>query len=248
MQTVAGVFTSADDAMRALRRLGSVVSPDRISALFPGASRAELESVPKSEDMPSVARPMAATLGGALGIGLGATLFLPAVGAITVLGVLGSLLAGVAGAVAGGSVGHVVDESNTYGIPADEMYVYEDALRQGRSVVIVFTEGDAMTASARRILDEAGAESVNAARENWWIGLRPSEEAAYVAEGGDFARDEAIYRLGFEAALEMSGRERKYAEAIGELSRRFPEEYALPAFKRGFERGRARQRGWSHAR
>ena len=47
----------------------------------------------------------------------------------------------------------------------------------------------------------AGAESIDAARESWWLSLRDAEEAHYQTTGGNFQTDEANYRRGFEAAL-----------------------------------------------
>ena len=43
-------------------------------------------------------------------------------------------------------------------------------LRQGRSVVIAFVEADEDRRScSQSILASAGAESIDAARESWWV-------------------------------------------------------------------------------
>ena len=63
------------------------------------------------------------------------------------------------------------------GIPEDEIFVYEDALRKGRSVVIALTDDSRSTAEIREILSRNRAESIDAAREQWWIGLRSAEES-----------------------------------------------------------------------
>src|ERR1041385_8257693 len=60
----------------------------------------------------------------------------------------------------------------TGGLPEDELYVYKDALRQGRSVVFVQARDAVEATRARKVLDEADAESIDAARDKWWIGLR----------------------------------------------------------------------------
>jgi hypothetical protein len=61
---------------------------------------------------------------------------------------------------------------------------------------------DADKATAvRAALAQAGAESLDAARAQWWIGMRDAEAEAYHATGGDFPKDEEMYRRGFEAAL-----------------------------------------------
>ncbi len=60
------------------------------------------------------------------------------------------------------------------------MFLYEDALRRGRTVVVVFAE-EAQADEVHAVMKEAGAESVDAARERWWIGLRDAEEQYYTA-------------------------------------------------------------------
>ena len=42
---------------------------------------------------------------------------------------------------------------------------------------------------------------VDAAREEWWVGLRSAEKEHYRALGGNFENAELDYRRGFEAAL-----------------------------------------------
>jgi len=45
---------------------------------------------------------------------------------------------GTGGAIGGAALGDALDEGMTEGLPKDELFIYEDALRQGRSVVIAF--------------------------------------------------------------------------------------------------------------
>src|SRR5207244_11925235 len=118
-----------------------------------------------------------------------------------------------AGALAGGAL-----EKGMYqGVPRDELYVYEDALRRGRSVVIAFAADDQIAENARTELARAGAESIDTAREEWWIGLRDAEQEHYLRNGGDFRTDEAKYRLGFEAALHPDRRGKSCDDLAGEL-------------------------------
>ena len=115
------------------------------------------------------------------------------------------------------------------GLPADELFVYKDALRQGRSVLFVQARDHNEAARARQTLEKAAAESVDAAREEWWIGLRSAEQEHYQALGHNFAQDEEAYRRGFEAALRSrdSGEEMDlFDNAEGE------------AFRRGYEHGK----------
>src|SRR5262245_47544158 len=95
MDAIAGVFASLSNAKRAIHLLRPTIPAQRISLLAPGDSRAEVHAVPTTEDMPPVGREMAAALGGALGLGMASVLLLPAVGAVTVLGVIGAALGGI---------------------------------------------------------------------------------------------------------------------------------------------------------
>ena len=102
-----------------------------------------------------------------------------------VLGTVATALAALAGRLGGIEVGSVVEHALTTGVPKDEMFVYEDALRKGRTVLIVLAEDYAQAQQAHRLLQQAGAESIDAARDRWWIGLRSAEQAVYAAHGGD---------------------------------------------------------------
>ena len=96
------------------------------------------------------------------------------------------------------------------------------------------THGD----TARGVLAGAGAESVDAARESWWVGLRDAEEAEYTVDGGDFGADEPVYRRGFESALHPQARGRAYGEDAERLRECYGAECEESAFRRGYERGR----------
>jgi hypothetical protein len=177
---------------------------------------------------------MGAVLGGALGAGLG--VLIPGVGQVTALGVAMAALLGATGGVTGWKVGDVVDRESAHGVPVDELYVYEDALRRGRSVVIALVEEEAREPRVREALERAGAESLDDARHHWWLGLRDAERAAYA--DGDFDAHEAPYRAGFESALDPSLGDASFEEAWPRLRDRHPEHGPHPAFRRGFERGR----------
>jgi hypothetical protein len=99
----------------------------------------------------------------------------------------------------GAALGDSLEESLTGGrLPTDELFVYEDALRKGRTVLILRVEDDLQEEKARQALLETGVESVDAAREQWWIGLRDAEEEQYTTQGGDFRADENLYRNGLK--------------------------------------------------
>jgi hypothetical protein len=75
------------------------------------------------------------------------------------------------------------------GLPEDELFIYEDALRRGRTVVVVMANDDEADA-VRGALELAGAETIDRAREMWWLGLRDVETEKYTAEGRNFDSDE----------------------------------------------------------
>ena len=183
---------------------------DRIALLTPGMNDERVESaVPTSDtEQPGMGKAMGGTVGGAMGVAGGATLgaaaaslLVPGVGPVIAGGILGAAVLGLGGTVTGMAAGEALEKELADGLPHDELYLYEDALRQGRSVVIAFLDEGGAIYGAQSALAGAGAESIDEARENWWIGLRDAEEAEYQTSGGNFQTDEASYRRGFEAAL-----------------------------------------------
>jgi hypothetical protein len=190
---------------------------------------------------------MGGLAGGAVGITGGALLLalVPGVGAITAVGLLGAAILGAAGATIGATAGGAIEKSTVQGLPEDEIFVYEDALRQGRSVVIFLAENDMSASLLRELLKAEGAESIDAAREQWWIGLRSAEEAHYAGTGKNLEENEKFYRLGFEAALHARTRCMEFDQVSGEMNaaledvqRQYPGAEVEAAFTRGYERGR----------
>ena len=108
-------------------------------------------------------------------------------------------------------------------------------------MVIAFADEE-IAERAQTELSRAGAESVDAARHEWWIGLRDAEQEHYTKQGGDFKIDEAKYRLGFEAALHPDRRSKSYEECEGKLREKYSDECATRPFREGYERGRNYQR------
>ena len=149
MKTVAGVFRqyqSARDAAAALLRAG--FPSTQVTLLCPHSSEAEIHSVPVSEtEQPGMGEAMGGVLGGALGLaggfelGIAATALIPGVGPVLAIGVAGAALLGAGGAAAGAVLGKTAEESTTEGLPADELFFYEDALRQGRSASNLGVQG-----------------------------------------------------------------------------------------------------------
>lgn len=252
MTTVAGIFPSRVEAERAAEDLRSAgIASENINLLAPGTTEQEMHrTVPVADtEQPGMGSALGGAVGGALGaasgMGIGAavaSLFVPGVGPVLAAGILGAALLGAGGAAAGAAAGGALEES-IEGLPHDELFVYEDALRQGRSIVIVEAADDAQAETARGVLTRAGAESIDAARESWWVGLRDAEEAEYKAEGGNFAADEQEYRRGFEAAQHPFTRGKSYEEADARIREQHGEVYETDAFRRGYERGQRYHQG-----
>ena len=248
MNTVAGIFTTRADAERAVARLrSSGIGEESISLLTPGTTQGEIDSaVPTSEtEQPGEGTAFGGAVGGAVGaasgLGLGAALasfFIPGVGPILAAGLVGAALLGAGGVATGMAAGGALEGSLAKGLPHDELFVYEDALRQGRSVLLVSLEDEGKAEGVRGLMSEAGAESLDAARESWWVGLRDAEEEEYSGQGSDFKSDEPHYRRGFEAALHPRARGRSYDEDAERLRECFGDECSVGPFKSGYERGR----------
>lgn len=251
MESIVGIFNSLADAKRAAAMLRTVgISENRTTVLSPHTGETEIEAqIPTTDtEQPGMGQAMGGTVGAALGAAGGATagaaaasLLVPGVGPVIALGILGAALFGAGGAVAGAAAGDAMEKTMADGLPHDELYVYEDALRRGRSVVIAFADEHQIAENARAELARAGAESVDAARDEWWIGLRDAEREHYISQGGDFSLDEAKYRLGFEAALHPDRRGKSGPDVARALEQRYGADSASQAFRQGYERGQRYQ-------
>jgi len=250
MKAVTGIFPNADEAQRAIEVLHlNGVSSDRITLLTPGDGRKALQSVPlDSTEQPGMGKVMGAVLGGASGLSAGGLLvaaMIPGVGPVTAAGLLGAAVLGAAGASVGAVAGSSLENSMTEGLPEDEIFVYEDALRKGRAVLIVLIENDEAERHVRKLLKSNGAEAVDAARQQWWIGLRSAELEHYSTSGRSFHDDEKFYRIGFEAALHARTRCMEFDQMtaemearLEELQKQYPGVDVAEPFTRGYRRGR----------
>ena len=248
METVAGIFASRAAAENAIREMNSVGIPnDRIALLTPGMSDKRVERAVPTDDteQPGMGAAMGGTVGGAIGIAGGASLgaaaaslLVPGVGPVIAGGILGAALLGAGGTVTGIAAGQALDKELEAGLPHDEIYLYEDALRKGHSVVVAFVDNEGAIYSVRAAMADAGAEGIDEARENWWIGLRDAEESEYKTTGRTFQTDEASYRRGFEDACKSRGKQSDGTnEFIGS-----PVGTDNEAFRCGYERGLSYQK------
>lgn len=251
MSTVAGIFNSRSDAERAAANLTAAgFAPDNIVLLSPGMTDAEVDkAVPTTEtEQPGMGSALGGVVGGAMGAAGGATigaaaasLFIPGVGPVIAAGILGAALLGAGGATIGATAGGALEDEIAPELPHDELFVYEDALRQGKAVVLGVTDDETQTEAGRAVLAQAGAESVDAARESWWVGLRDAEKETYVGQGKDFESEEALYRRGFEASQHPQVRGKSFDESATSLRQRYSADCDTDPFRCGYERGQAYQ-------
>jgi hypothetical protein len=247
METVAGIFDSRDVAEHVVGQIHSLGIPDdHIALLTPDMSKRQVE-----RDMPTAdteatgeGEAMGGAVGGAMGVAGGASLgaataslLIPGVGPVVAAGILGAAILGLWGTVTGMTIGEALDKALLDGLPHDELYLYERALRKGRTVVIVFADDEETAERVRAAFVTARAESIDVAGENWWRELRAAEEAAYVSTGRTFRQDESSYRRGFEASLNAKLRGRPYEEAESKLNEVYGAAYRDEAFRLGYERG-----------
>ena len=248
METIAGIFRQCETAraaIGALRHSGFPIA--QVNLFCPGSPGEErIRTVPTSPtEQPGMGGAMGGVLGGALGLaggfelGIGATALIPGVGPVLAFGIAGAALLGAGGAVGGALLGEAAEAGTTEGIPSDELFFYEDALRQGRSLALVFSHSHAETRKAREVLGEAGAESLDAARHEWWLGLRDAEAEHYRALGHNFEADQDAYRAGFESALRRECRGNSLEESSDCLKWWYPDTWDSDAFRRGYARGQA---------
>jgi len=249
MKAVTGVFASPSDAQRALSQFRDLgLAEDRVTLLTPKDKKHEPDVPISSTEQPGMGKAIGALIGGAAGLSGGPLLvaaLVPGVGPITAIGLLGGAVLAAAGASVGALAGGKAEDAMTDGLPEDEIFVYEDALRKGRSVLIALAKDDAETAVFRELLKAEGAESTDAAREQWWIGLRSAEQEHYSSHGRNFGNDEKFYRLGFESALHARTRCMEYDQTmaemdskIEELEHQYPGVHVAEPFRKGYERGR----------
>jgi hypothetical protein len=241
VKTVAGVFRTREEAIKAANLLQSVgFEGQNVIVLSPGTPDARVEAAVPTEDaeQPGIGKAIGSVVGGAVGLGAGAivgSLLLPGIGPILAV-TFGAAAGGLGGAAVGAAAGGALENMLSIGLPKDEIFFYEDALRHGRAVVIGMSDNDDTIEAGRKALEKAGAESLDGARERWWIGLRDAEETEY-SEPKKFKQVESTYRQGFCAALEPEARGRSFQEAAGYLKQNYSDCYSEDSFREGFERG-----------
>ena len=190
MRATCGIFKSRADGERAARKLRSTeVHWDRITLLVSGDIGKEVQRGHRSvAEKPGVCKALGAVTGSAVGIAGGfelgavASAAAPGIGPVTAVGFWGAVILGLAGAAAGVAAGCALDNALTDGRPEDESVAFDDALQDGLSIVLAFTDDGDTTEFVRHVLAAEGvegAESIDKARRDWWVGPRRSEPEYY---------------------------------------------------------------------
>jgi hypothetical protein len=181
MKTVVGIFSSPAAADRAVKDLVNAgVPPAKVRKLTPGSPEREIHSaIPTADtEQPGMGKAVGAVVGGVVGLmaalGVSAVLY-GGMGALGRTTWIIAALCGILGAAIGAFAGGALEERLSTGLPKDEIYFYEEALRRGRSVVFAFASGGRQEETARRVLDRAGANSLDAGDESWRVGLSPAK-------------------------------------------------------------------------
>jgi len=172
MHGTVGIFASTLDARRGAQAAFAAVPSARLRILTPAASADEIDTLPADDaEQPG----MGAAVGGVVGTAVGAaaaSLVVPPAGLAGVAAIAGGALLGLgSGAVAGDAF----EEALSAGVPRDELVVYQEALKRGRSLVVAVVRDAEQADAARDAMAAAGAQSVDAAREDWRVGLRDVE-------------------------------------------------------------------------
>lgn len=224
MATLSLVFDSPSEARGALDAIKAHgVDDSRISYLTPGDK--------PDDHRVSTGKGAGATVGGVLGMGA-ATFLIPGLGPIAGVGLLAGALAGAGlGAVAGQAVDHA-------GVDKKDLYFYEDALRRGKTVILVDTRDADEETQIRNLLEHGGGRSLQSLRRDWWHDLRDSEREHMRSRGAVGEWNEDDYRSGFEAALHPAVRGQDYDQAAAYIESCYPEPCKTEVFRVGFDRGR----------
>jgi hypothetical protein len=168
METVVGIFGGVEDAGRAGREIVQAYPAARVRLVSPAATGAEIDSLPTEEgEQPGMGAAVGGVVGGATAAAV-ASLVVPAIGAAALAGIAGGALLGVGG---GALAGDALEDALSQGIPRDELVLYEEALRRGRALVVAVAETTEEAERVRDLLAHAGALSVDAARDEWRVGL-----------------------------------------------------------------------------
>src|SRR6266699_2373412 len=175
MDTVVGIFRSrvaADQALNGLLENG--VPQQSIIFLTGDQSQAEIASVPTTDaESDGMGKTLGSYVGGIMGAGAGlylgsalASMAVPGVGPILAAGIGAAAALGLGGAAAGGAVGNATEHAMDEGVPKDDVVLYRELLKRGRSLLIVNTDSEELATRARAVMLQNGTEDIETFRKN----------------------------------------------------------------------------------
>ena len=154
MHGTVGIFASIQDARRGAQSAFAAVPSARLRIVTPEAAADEIDTLPADDaEQPG----MGGTVGGAVGTAVGAaaaSLVARAVGVAALAGHRGGALLGLGG---GALAGDALEDALSAGVPRDEIVVYQEALKRGRSLVVAVVEDAEQADAARAAMTSAGA-------------------------------------------------------------------------------------------
>jgi len=159
METAIGVFTSRDDAEKAVKELQQRGVPDD-SIVFLTRSESDAGKIAKE-----LGAYVGGFVGGAAGMTTGvvaASLLVPGIGTVFALGFGAAALLGLAGAGAGATVSSAAVHDKNAPLPttaeksAEDIAFFREVLQEGRSLIVVRTESKELATSACAVLDRRG--------------------------------------------------------------------------------------------
>ncbi len=159
METSIGVFTSRDRAEEAIKELIDKKVPEN-EIVFLTSSENEATSMAKE-----LGKYAGGFLGGTVGLSAAVAaatlLVIPGIGPVFALGAGASALMGYLGAGAGAKIGKSASEGDTTAPSAgtgaaEDTALFAEALKRGRSLVVVRTESQEASKVASEILDRIG--------------------------------------------------------------------------------------------
>lgn len=227
MSTITAIFTSREQAETAMTALhGRGITEKQMNLLTPG------DTVHVKTGSPVSGKSLGAMIGGVLGMGA-STFLVPGLG--PVIGA-GMIAAGLAGAGLGAAAGAAA-KRHTAGVPNEDLFFYEDALRRGQAIVIVEAKDGDETTRVRNALEHAGGIGLDKVRRDWWASVRGNERDYARSRGMEFEPNEANYQSGFEAALHPGTRGRAYDQCVAYIETCYPEPCRSDVFRIAFDRG-----------
>jgi len=245
MRTLIGVFRSAATADVAVSKLrGAGLSDDQFLLLTPKSmSGLHVGRLPVPHPQGSCGITAGHVIGAISGFAGGtlagaiATLLIAEGVPLMTIGMVA--VASLAGVGVGAAAGNAVQKTFTPPLSYEDLLVYEDALRHGGDVLIVFPSNDAKAETTRQIFADLGVEGVEDARGHWWHRLREDKAAALGMLHEGVTATEVEYLRGFEAALDPRMRELSCEKASAFLHEQERAVYQEEAFRRGYGRGQA---------